>query len=276
MLPEAAARLPLSPIQVKAGVEVYGLRVDVARIPPGSDLEATDLKNQVPDAQVADPHDYSWVGADLGNGLFIDSNGNLSVDLARLYTIQEPFTVEESVHGFNVFKIVFSRENNVFHRSGGAPDLPDVAATFGDGEVDLRFADQSSQPTIYLDRDGVTFDSHGLLGLGKVVVHQASDRRVQTNAKFDTLVAKNDNEAGLSSLFRLDRKDGVLRIRPQSLFSGFIPGVDRPMSYVLTKTGCFFIDVNGDAGQITRDGNTITVTKNGKVTQTYQVLASAQ
>ena len=79
-LPENQKWLPLDPLQVKADSEVYGLRVDIFRVSAEDNPLVNDTQKQIDTAPTSDPSMYSWVGIDLGNGLFSDSHGNIAVD----------------------------------------------------------------------------------------------------------------------------------------------------------------------------------------------------
>jgi hypothetical protein len=274
-LPETQAWLSLDPVQVKAEPEFYGLRVDIYRVPTEDTGTVNDLQKQLgPKAPSTDPNLYSWIGINLGNGLFADSHGNIAVDLVRLYGIQEPFHVEEVIAGLIPVKIDFRQESGAFQRKGGGDDLPDVTADVGDDSIDLNFSHPSSKASITTDEDGLTYDAHGLLGSSKFILHQPNPHRVTRQGMLFggiDYVAKNDNEATLGQKFIIKRKDKVINIQELNLLSAST----RPIQYVRTDSGCIFSDLGGSLYEIRREGDTITVSRNSKLKRTFKISADA-
>src|SRR5208283_5724424 len=87
-LPDPNQQADPDPVQVKADKEVYGLRVDIYRNERHGTGTVDLSGGMTQSAPVIDAWDYALTGIDAGNGLFLDTNGNLAVDLARLYAIQ--------------------------------------------------------------------------------------------------------------------------------------------------------------------------------------------
>jgi hypothetical protein len=271
-LPQTQAWLSLDPIQVKTDIEFYGLRVDVYRVQPDVNNDTQQAAGGPPNP-ASDPSKYSWIGIDLGNGLFEDSHGNIAVDLVRLYGIEEPFHLEEVIAGLIPVKIDFRQKDGVFQRKGGGSDLPNVTAEIGDDSLELTFSQPYSKASIYRDEEDVTFDGHGLLGSNKYGLHQASPRRISRQGLIGSIefTAKNDNEAALSSKFLMKRKDKVITIQELSALSNST----RPIQYVRTESGCIFSDRGGNVYEVKRAGDTITVSRNSKLNRTYTILTAA-
>jgi len=99
VMPDSSRQSEPSPVQVKADKEVFGLRVDIYRNERGGMGTVNISGGASPTAPIIDPWNYALTGVDAGNGLFLDTNGNLAVDLARLYQINPPFHIEETVAG---------------------------------------------------------------------------------------------------------------------------------------------------------------------------------
>jgi hypothetical protein len=79
---------PLDPLALTPAVESSFLRVDIVRgTHPDTTVTITN-----PDGSKAPPkmkdNDYSEVVVDFGNGIILDSNNNLSIDLLRLYGME--------------------------------------------------------------------------------------------------------------------------------------------------------------------------------------------
>lgn len=77
----------LEPFRVRAGYELTDLRVDIFR-------------KQYVSGKTVQNHDYSSIGIYLGNGMFLDSVGNLSVDLLDYFNIEGDYNIEQI--GYNL------------------------------------------------------------------------------------------------------------------------------------------------------------------------------
>jgi hypothetical protein len=272
-MPLPSDRAPLGPLLAQAMPEVYGLRVDVDRIPLGQDSLANDLKSSVSSAPSIDPSQYSWVGVEMGNGLFVDSNGNLAVDLASLYHLSNQFQILETVNAIVPYQVKFERSGDIFKRSGGGSDLPDVHAEFNMGEIDLNFFNASTQPSIFID-NGVTYDGHGLMNAGQFKLKQVSEYHVSVPAFLGSVdyYVKRPDLGDYGSRFIVRRIGNELVIRHPGMVSDSSPSVN----YVLTPEGCAFTDMSGRLHIIQKTGNLITVTINGKMDRTFKVIGGGQ
>ena len=105
--PDPSRQATSDPVQVKADKEIYGLRVDIYRNERGAIGTINISGGASPTAPTFDPWTYGLTGIDAGNGLFLDTNGNLAVDLARLYGIKAPFHIEETVAGLVPYKVSY-------------------------------------------------------------------------------------------------------------------------------------------------------------------------
>ena len=270
-LPLPGERAPLGPLEAQAVPEVYGLRVDVDRIPPGQDQLANDLKSAVPSAPSKDPSQYAWVGVYMGNGLFVDSNGNLAVDLYRLYKLEPQFQILETVQGLVPYQIKFERSGDTFQRAGGGSNLPDAKVDFSSGEIDLTLPDRTTQPSIMIDK-GVTYDAHGFMNAGQMQLQQERDNYVNSPSLLGgyAFIVKKPDLADYGSRFIVRKEGNVLMIRHPSM----LMDSGKTIQYELTPTGCAFTDMSGSLHTISRVGNLVTVTVNGKVDRTYELLKS--
>ena len=268
-LPLPTARTPLGPLQAQAVPEVYGLRIDVDRIPPGQDQLANDLKSAVSTAPSIDPSQYSWVGVNMGNGLFLDSNGNLAVNLVSLYHLADQFQILEKVNALIPYEVRFERSGRDFQRAGGGATLPDAKAVFNDGEIDLNFPDASTQPSIFLDH-GVTYDGHGLMNSGQQKLTQEKENFVTVPALLGSFnyYVKRPDRADYGARFIVEKKGNILFIKHPGML-----GNSAPIKYELTSDGCAFLDRNGRLHTIVKAGNKITYSVNGNVERTFEIVS---
>jgi hypothetical protein len=266
VMPDSSRRADPDPMQVKADKEVFGLRVDVYR------NESVGIQIASNTVQVSDPSNYALTGVDAGNGLFVDTNGNLAVDLARLYQITPPFHIEETVAGLFPYKISYLFQGKTFKRSGGGSDLPDQVATYRGDEVDVSTKSYlgSTDGSIYSDSDGLVYNLSGLHLTGRVVLKQVSPNRVELGGLVgnSSYVLRNAYEADLTSKFNLAVYDNVLRIT----LGGSLLGKGTTYNFVRTLEGCWFSDAKGNTHEISLKDGTITVRKNGSVERTYKIL----
>jgi hypothetical protein len=268
-LPDPTRQIDPDPFQVKADKEVFGLRVDLYRNERRG-AGTTDLSggNSTSSVPIIDAWDYALTGIDAGSGLFLDTNGNLAVDLVRLYDIKPPFHIEETVAGLVPYKISYLFHGSTFQRTGGATDLPDqTVALSGDG---FAVSTQQSKSSIYPDSNTLVYALGGFHLTSKVVLKQVSPERVELqgilgNASY---IVRNEYEVDLTNKFKLEDSGKVLTIT----LGGAMLGNGAAYRYVKTLEGCWFADPKGNTHEISLVDNTITVSKNGKVEKTYKIL----
>jgi len=255
-------------VQVKPDKEVFGLRVDLYR----NERRGTGTVElggaAAADAPIIDPWDYALTGIDAGNGLFLDTNGNLAVDLARLYAIQAPFHIVETVVGLFPYKVSYIFQGSKFQRRGGGSDLPDEVATLSGDQLDVSTKD--AQSSIYSSTEGLIYQPSGFHLTGKVALKQVSPDRVELGGMLgnSVYVARSEDEADLTSKFNLAFDGKVLVIT----LGGAILGNGATYRYVRTTDGCWFSDPQGNSHDISLQDGTITVRKNRKVERTYKIL----
>ncbi len=263
-LPDPSRQANPDPVQVKADKEVFGLRVDLYR----NESNGAGIV----DPTRKDPWNYALTGVDAGNGLFLDTNGNLAVDLARLYAIEPPFHIEETVAGLFPYKITYLFLGSKFQRSGGGNDLPDQVAIFSGDEVDVstKSYQGSTEGSIYSDSEGLIFKPSGMHLTDRVVLKQVSPNRVELGGLLGNgaYIAKNEDDADLTSKFKLEFYGNVLKI----MLGGYMLGNGSTYSYVRTPEGCWFSDPQGNSHEVSLQDGTITVRKNGRVERSYKIL----
>jgi hypothetical protein len=266
--PDPSQQVDPDLMQVKADKEIYGLRVDIYRNERGAIGTINISGGASPTAPIFDPWSYGLTGIDTGNGLFLDTNGNLAVDLARLYGIKAPFHIEETVAGLVPYKVTYLFKGSKFQRKGGGDDLPDLVATYSGDEINVSTKD--SEGTIYSDSNSVVFTPSGFHLTGKIALKQVSPNRVELEGLLGngSYIARDVDDADLTSKFSLEFNGKVLTIK----LGGAMLGNGASYRYMRTIDGCWFIDPQGNTHDISLQDGTITVRKNGKVERTYKIL----
>ena len=113
-IPEESDQISLEPLQVEIDYEVYLLRIDLIRQTTKEEYTTTDWEgNTVEETEIVDTP-YHYLGVDLGNGLFLDSHNNLSINILKLLGIdrEDDFKI---VRG----GIVYEKTGNIFRRIYG-------------------------------------------------------------------------------------------------------------------------------------------------------------
>jgi hypothetical protein len=268
-IPDPSRQADAEALQVKADKEVFGLRVDVYRNERRG-AGTMDLSGGASTSSVAviDASDYALTGVDAGNGLFLDTNGNLAVDLVRLYQIKAPFHIEETVAGLVPYTVTYIYQGSKFERKGGGSDLPDQVVTFSRDAANV--STKNSQSSIYLDSDRLIFQPSGFHVTGKVTLRQVRPDRVELEGMLGngSYITTGEDDAYLTSKFTLQFNAKVLSI----ILGGAMLGNGATCLYVRTPEGCWFSDPKGKSHEISLQDSTITVSKNGKVERTYNIL----
>lgn len=269
-LPQEQPWQPIDPFTLTADSEIYGLRVDIYRTPKDANNDIAKALGG-PENPASDASKYSWIGVDLGNGLFMDTHNNLSVDLVRLYGLKAPFHIEETILGAFPVKVDFQLTDKTLERKGGGDNLPDVSAEFGKASIELHFTRPDSKATIYSEKDSISFDGHGLLGTNKYALLQHNQYRISRDGFVGSIeyVVKNEDKVDLAKKFIATRKDEkLISFEEESMISG----TTRPIQFARTESGCVFSDQAGKVFEIKKEGDTITVSRNSKPVRIYKIL----
>jgi hypothetical protein len=258
-------QLPLAPLSVKAAWEVYGLRVDLVRaqhvvadlISDGQNVDSTRSER---------PQPYDFLGVDLGNGLFLDANGNLSVDLVRLYGWEGDFHLESASTSIFSPAASWERSGDVFQSKYGWAGTSSLKVTFLPQQLKIS-APFAGDQTILVEKDGLFYKSGRPWGLGDEKITQRSPTIVTLPTLWGGVVFQklSDDQLKLGNV-SVDRQGTVLEIHWGT------PLAPRQLSFARTATGCVWWNADRH-GEVSRIGQLILITGTDQPQRILNVLA---
>ncbi len=264
-----------APLGLSIGYDLGFLRVDLKRAthdelrfirePDGSGV-MTLQPRYVP---VDNP--YHHLVVDFGNGLIMDSNGNLTLDLLRLYHLgaARSFDITERFNNLLPAGAHLIKKGNSFERRGTGILVERLKAYTEGRVVQIDDGPALRHSRIVQSPGAISYEPSGRRDWRTVSVLQPSNnsavfRSSGRETKFTLVDPKLlRSNRGLEISRNGGRIDMVIR-SPGGIVGSFV--------FEKTHTGC---TITGSGGygtlQVMREGNKIYVTKNGSLTETVTV-----
>ena len=265
---------PLDPLALAPAVESSFLRVDIVRAThPDTSFIVTNPDGTKQPPKMKD-NEYSEVVADFGNGIILDSNNNLSVDLLRLYGMENLASYHIVKHPPSLFDstVTYDLRGGVFTSKVGLIGASRKAVLDG---MQLRVESGMMDPkrTITIGARSVQLVAKDLLGqTTSSAASLADDGTLQMNGVgFSTF--SPEHVGGPQDNWQIEKVEDRLRIsipyRYEYKFYRIKDGVlFYPTFYDQDNHGYF------RSVQITREGNKIQVIRGGQVDETYEISAN--
>ena len=158
-LSDPAVRQPMSALTFNIGYDLFMIRADVRR----ATHQELQYNSQNVTRPVEVPNDYSPLVVDLGNGLILDGNGNLCIDIVRLYGLDkmDNFTLIEQGTGFVAQKTIVEKRGDRYRvqgRLGGPATEEGYLRADGAG-------DDKKRAVFVIDDKGITETVRNALGM---------------------------------------------------------------------------------------------------------------
>ncbi|MBI4977624.1 MAG: hypothetical protein HZC28_09085 [Spirochaetes bacterium] len=263
-LNDVSIRKKVDPLSLDIGYDVYLLRIDLNRA-THAESRTTCNQNGCTTSTVQVPNSYHYITVDFGNGIIMDYNGNLCLDLARYYRFSnsKDFSILEKNEGLFGTEIAYDKAAANFK-------METRAFLGAKSEFDLSSNPIKSKEGSYiaLSNNSVGFGP-GFLGLGKVTINKPDQKTVVMpqfwqESKFmqisDSLITLND---------QMKISNAVDHI--EFTYSGIF-GIKTSYSFIKTATGFYFYNMDNYSGiEMERNGNKIIVSVNGSKVRTYTI-----
>jgi hypothetical protein len=263
-LNDPSIRKKVDPSTLGIGYDIYMLRVDLIRA-THSESRTTCNPKGCTTSTTQVPNSYHYILVDFGNGIILDYNGNLCLDLARYYNFDNirNFSIIGKNEGLFAVETTFDKIDTNYkmetHAFLGAKSEFDLSGN------PIKIKDGNS---ITLGKDSVSFGP-GFLGLGKVTISRPDPKTViipqfWQDAKFTQI---SDNLITLNDQMKINNAVDHIEFT----YSGFF-GMKTTYSFVKTATGFYFYNTeNYNGTEMERNGNKITVNINGNKIQTFTI-----
>ncbi|MCB1137468.1 MAG: hypothetical protein KDK23_01885 [Leptospiraceae bacterium] len=133
-LPQDSERKQLEPLELRAGIEPYFRRVDIIRQQDCTTTTTVNADGTVSTRTQCTPRPYYPLGVYMGNGLFLDAVGNLSVDLVTYIGLddQNDFTISQT------YESILGDSTHTMVRSGDTLTVT-IPGLFSDSTIVYKF-----------------------------------------------------------------------------------------------------------------------------------------
>ncbi len=165
-IPEESQLITMDQLRIVPGYNYIPVRADIVRREEKTGEEKNSCLGFSYKEDVYEPVDYKNIGLNLGNGLFIDSNMNLSLDLADVtgFNKMENCTLTITDESFSGEKFVIEKRGNKIKILEGKiwPDRTDVILKENGATIDRGFF--SANRNIVLSDSSAAFKQGGIFG----------------------------------------------------------------------------------------------------------------
>lgn len=165
---ELAPSIPAEALQLEPGYDLCFMRIDLRRQFRTETTTTVDATGRPIMQTRSVPVPYHYLGVDLGNGLFLDANLNLALDVLRLQKLHTArnFSVEKQRRSFYPVSADSTCRRNDTRLVTEAHGLlgSSQTAELGDQAVVLEGGFLSSEQRIEIEADGLVYDPQGIFG----------------------------------------------------------------------------------------------------------------
>jgi hypothetical protein len=261
-LSDPSLRSQLPPLKLDVGFDIFLARVDLRR----GMHDEIELRDNLTERVVRKENEYHPLVVDLGGGLILDYNGNLCLDLFRLYGLAgaPSFKVDSKGERFGAARIVYEKGDGKYRiekRQTGTKvergTITETSATASDRSHD-----------ILIDDEGVKTNMRNFLGMrSSASIKKYSDSEVAIPALIgEAFFVLEDG------FIELDKKLAVAHKGDRIEFDA--KGVDGLYTFTLVRSGdsVFVYDRNSRGFELRREGDEVVYLVNGKKERTYTLI----
>jgi hypothetical protein len=242
----------LEPLKLEAGIEPYDLRIDVKRQTREEKTagltESRSMTMELP---------YTPIGFNIGNGIFVDTNFNICLDVLELYGIDEleDFSISRTYANTMVKPQRFVKEGDRFILTAGSAGNKKLEAKFQDDAIEIIRSPGSNYEIVEED---------GELAIVPLGVIKAIETHTISGEEDDYRVKKP-----LKKIYVTTTKEGVSF---GDYFTAAIKGNMMIFTFlnrdqfrlVRIQDDYYFFDKSYIGFKVSREGNTISVTEKSR------------
>jgi len=266
ILPEEFAQtIAPEPLELRMGVEITRLRIDLIRMVKNEESIETDSQGTSQSSVVDE--DYHHIGFFLDGFIFFDLNDNLSLSVLSLFNIQpdEDYEIEHRIHGVLIDKVeTITREGKVTTGkvSGLFTTRLFVAKQLDDG-IEMDHLDLFPFRTYYIRDDKISERVKGLfVDLSFIRIKKNDNKFIAPSALPDKTYSQPEPDKILlaNKTCKVCRYDKYLEIK--SMYAGTVR--------FYTLSDGFVVDPKiGNKRTIKISGNQIELIEFDKVIETF-------
>lgn len=243
------------PFRMDLGFDVFMLRVDLKR----AVRTVTELTLEGEEQEVEREMPYSPLLIDLGEGIIMDLNGNLCIDLLRLYGLDRVDTFSIESRGTRAGNTHIQAEKtdgryNITRRRGSpARDSGTIETFSSENDAETQSILLSEFTAVNRIKDSLGFRS-------LLTIKKESQNEAELNSRYGTFAVRLRNNE-----LQLDRN-------PVLVHKGNMLETD---GYSIVKSGnsIYVFDRLFRGFELRQDGMTVNQYVNGKLTRSYDLLS---
>ena len=161
-----AELLELAPPKISIDFDVYLLRIDLNRQYTTQMSTSTESDGRMSPQTTSAPLPYHYLGVNLGNGVFLDANMNLSLNLTEIlgFGKNDSFRIVEKGKGWFGRDTTWIKEGNEVSIDYGGLLTRKRSITIRENGAVFKRGILAGEQEILVEPSRITFDPHGILG----------------------------------------------------------------------------------------------------------------
>jgi hypothetical protein len=197
-IPAQADIIDLEPQKIDIAYDVLLLRIDLNRqtTTQSRTVTTTDAqgRSQTRTESYQVPVPYHYLGVDMGNGIFLDANMNLALNLFQLLGItkDQDFRIVRKGRGFFGSDTTYTREGSKLTIDTAGFFSSKTEIDLNENNVHFKGGILSSDQDIIVENGRITYDPHGVFdGWGKSYITMVGSSASIPGFWKDTAINKN-------------------------------------------------------------------------------------
>lgn len=265
-LEDLSIRQSPAPLLLKPAFDLYMIREDLVRA-THTEQRTTVNNGIMTTTSVQVPNSYHDLCIDFGNGIMLDFNDNLFVDLLRFYNLDQlkKFSIQKKVSGFTL------SGNNTFEYDGYKyKSLSGVIwnANREGNRIDLEWGLLKKKESIIYNEDQIVITTKFL---GSDVVKSAklispTLLKVDGFWKDNDFVMESSNKIIMGNYFQIIHNTDHISI----LYTGIF-GMTTEWTFLRTQNGFIFFNKENYGVEVVKTENVISIFWNGKKSVEYLI-----
>jgi hypothetical protein len=265
-LADISIRQPTGPLELRPAYDAFMIREDLVRA-THSETRTSYTNGRMSTYSVQVPNAYHLLGIELGNGILMDYNNNLFVDLIRFYGMDDASKIHitRTPKGFSLEGSATYVYENGTYRSN---DMIIWTERRLGNQVELDWSGIKGKDRIEVSENSVVLTSK-ILGVDVVksaTLVSATELAVRGFWRDASFTLISPDRIQMERFFEMDRYPDHISIIYKGIF-----GITTERTFVKTAEGFLFFTPDGFGVEVMKKDNVISVYRNGKPRMEYEI-----
>lgn len=260
---DESVREPVDELSLKMGYDIYKFRVDILRRTTTTTTTSTNAQGHTSTTTQTVDVPYHYLGVRFGNGIFLDYNQNLSIDLVEFFNLgSSDFRITRKNNSLFSTKIIYKKTDNNFSRELKSLFGNTTTAVIKNDSISIKEGLFKNKVTINKLENEYQMIPEGVFDfLGKAKIIKNSDGSISFPGLWkDSLFTQiDDTKIKMDDYFHISNLGNKIDIQYNGLF-----GYTTNYTFAKIKNGFIFYDKNLRGVLVQKEGNIITVSRNSK------------